>query len=118
MAVRWRQGHQETPVVSGAQTLLSTDTKEESGSQTPGRAEEHDKDSGLGTRASTQDPNLSWSATLPGTEVFLGTLGFQCQRNRDDLVTPVLYKPVEHVPIGQDDKEAEGDSGAQTGAWI
>ena len=87
MAVRWRQGHQETPVVSGAQTLLSTDTKEESGSQTLGRAEEHDKDSGLGTRASTQDPNLSWSATLPGTEVFLGTLGFQCQRNRDDLVT-------------------------------
>ena len=62
MAVRWRQGHQETPVVSGAQTLLSTDTKEESGSQTPGTAEEHDKASGLGTRASTQDPNLSWSA--------------------------------------------------------
>ena len=61
MAVRWRQGHQETPVVSGAQTLLSTDTEEESGSQTPGRAEEHDKDSGLGARASTQDPNLSRS---------------------------------------------------------
>ena len=26
--------------------------------------------------------------TLPGTEVFLGTPDFQCQGNRDDLVTP------------------------------
>ena len=48
-------------MVSEAQTLLSTDTEEESGSQTPGRAEEHDKNSGLGARASIHDPNLSRS---------------------------------------------------------
>ena len=64
---------------------------------------------------------LNWQAgstplVPPGNP--LSSAGFQANGDRDDLVTPVLYKPVEHVPIGQDDKEAEGDSGAQTGAWI
>ena len=43
----------------------------------------------------------------------LSSAEFQANGDGDDLVTPVLYKPLEHMPVGQDDGEAEGDSGAQ-----
>ena len=43
----------------------------------------------------------------------LSSAEFQANGDGDDLVTPVLYKPLEHMPVGQDDGEAEGDSGSQ-----
>lgn len=47
----------EDPKVGRAQTLPPTDTGKELGSQTLGKTEEHDKDSGLGRRAPA--PSLS-----------------------------------------------------------
>ena len=65
-------------------------------------------------RTFLMSPALAASSVLlvpPGKP--LSSAEFQANGDGDDLVTPVLYKPLEHMPSGQDDGEAEGDSGAQ-----
>lgn len=80
-------------MVGGAQTLLPIHMWKEADSQALGKAEEHDKDSGLGRRASGPKPDLEHlqqgdrPSRSTAIGIFHGTLDSLCKADRDEPVT-------------------------------